>query len=284
VILMSNIQWTDPEIQSRVTPVKAIHIKELRQQVETNQESISSHLSDASTLVTKDGTLQEGLNAEMLGGHKIDDIVLKSGGGDNAVIPGLNSDLVDGWGLASTLDDLGLVLGTETIVSIISALPNKGIALFNVGSGYNVAQYPASTGSLRIFKISDTAVSIEFASGSNGADLWIGNYNGTTFSGWNKIFANASYQPPLNKGGVPEFLAGTDASKPACASTTVGSVYIATDTYKIYRNTGSVWKSIGGQANSVVRGDSTTALVLQVVTADPTTPAVGSMWLRSDLI
>ena len=47
-----------------------------------------------------------------------------------------------------------------------------------------------------------------------------------------------------NSGGVPEALADTEANRPAAGVT--GRIFIATDTHKIYRDTGTAWDVIGG--------------------------------------
>jgi len=48
----------------------------------------------------------------------------------------------------------------------------------------------------------------------------------------------------LNLGSIPSIQSGLDASKPAAGN--VGRVYIATDTCKIYRDSGTAWVMIGG--------------------------------------
>lgn len=47
----------------------------------------------------------------------------------------------------------------------------------------------------------------------------------------------------INSGGVPSIQAGLDANKPAPG--TAGSLYVATDTQIIYRDTGSAWAKVG---------------------------------------
>jgi hypothetical protein len=82
-------------------------------------------------------------------------------------------------------------------------------------------------------------------------DLWIDTsttpnslkkYNGT---GWGIIGAVTPEQigAVKNAGNVPSIQSGLDASKPAAG--TAGRLYIATDTFKIYRDNGTSWDIIG---------------------------------------
>ena len=52
-----------------------------------------------------------------------------------------------------------------------------------------------------------------------------------------------------NSGGVPEALADTETNRPAAGVT--GRIFIATDTRKIYRDTGTAWDVIGGGAGTL---------------------------------
>jgi len=121
-----------------------------------------------------------------------------------------------------------------------------------------------------------------------------------------------------NSGGVVEAKAGTLASRPSAG--VVGRIYVATDTKAIYYDTGSAWVQVAtlswndlankpssytpsshasthakGGADAItvdwtqlrnipdIRNQSSAALTLEVRTSDPTSPAVGRIWLRSDL-
>ncbi|MCS7463374.1 hypothetical protein N0M98_25035 [Paenibacillus doosanensis] len=59
--------------------------------------------------------------------------------------------------------------------------------------------------------------------------------------------------------------------------------------HTLKRYTGSVWRDVGIPATSIqnaidnARKDSTKEFVLEVRTSDPASPAIGRMWLRSDL-
>lgn len=56
-----------------------------------------------------------------------------------------------------------------------------------------------------------------------------------------------------NQGTVPGMASGTDAAKPAAA--TAGKIYIATDTKRIYRDTGAAWVEIARFAGNITAAD-----------------------------
>jgi len=49
----------------------------------------------------------------------------------------------------------------------------------------------------------------------------------------------------VNETGVPGIMAGPESQRPAASPETVGRIFIATDTRRIYRDTGSAWDLIG---------------------------------------
>jgi hypothetical protein len=57
-----------------------------------------------------------------------------------------------------------------------------------------------------------------------------------------------------NDGGTPAIQSGLDASKPAVG--TAGKIYIASDTKKIYRDTGAVWDVVGAASGNTPGGSA----------------------------
>lgn len=59
----------------------------------------------------------------------------------------------------------------------------------------------------------------------------------------------------LNQSGVPAFSAGTLANRPAAGY--IGRIYISTDTFAFYRDTGAGWDLIGGPGTGTITGSLT---------------------------
>jgi hypothetical protein len=70
-----------------------------------------------------------------------------------------------------------------------------------------------------------------------------------------------------NAGGTPSIQAGTDSSKPSAG--VVGRIYVATDTKKIYRDSGTSWDVIGTINWSDITGKPTTLAGYGITDATP---------------
>lgn len=85
----------------------------------------------------------------------------------------------------TSLAQVGLSVGSETIESIAAALPTWGELRLTVGSAYNTSIYPVSYGSLKIAKYgSDSSrVIFEFVQKSTNR-AWFGVYDSTAVTPW----------------------------------------------------------------------------------------------------
>ena len=110
----------------------------------------------------------------------------------------------------TSLLQLGLTIGSETIDAIIAALPNKSSLWMAVNTevdGYNPTQYPYKYGYLQIDRLWPNRVSIIYIAPnprmSNTAEHWIGQFWGGNFNGWvRQATAEPSieYNLPLTSG------------------------------------------------------------------------------------
>lgn len=76
----------------------------------------------------------------------------------------------------------------------------------------------------------------------------------------NKLEASDVANKVNNLGDVPSFQSGLDVEKPVAS--TLGEIYIATDTKKIYRDTGTAWETIG--ISSTISENFTTQIQTEV--------------------
>ena len=97
-------------------------------------------------------------------------------------------------------------------------------------------------------------------------------HKSTHASGGSDPLAPADIGAIANAGGTPSIMAGTQASRPAAG--VVGRIFIATDTQRIYRDTGSAWVLVGavGKIVAISSGSglniSTTASVASPADTD----------------
>lgn len=139
-----------------------------------------------------------------------------------------------GWKVYNDITELGLTVGTETIDSIVQALPDKSELRFMKVTANTSAAYPATAGVLHIKRYANYRVEITFANGDgNGPRKWYGYYDTNitpNFTGWQEIIAPKDEMPNLiaNSSGLMG-LTGWTHSKNTTASgewsTTVDTVY-----------------------------------------------------------
>jgi hypothetical protein len=89
------------------------------------------------------------------------------------------------------LTDLGLVIGSETIISIVNAMTDGSIAILEITNTNNTAQYPASTGTLLIFRDTIQNTTLEFT-GNSTQLKWYSRYIDTLNPKytWKKIYTS----------------------------------------------------------------------------------------------
>lgn len=91
-----------------------------------------------------------------------------------------------GYGIKSYigLPPIGLEVGTETIESIVEAMPTWSEIIATVGSQCNISIYPSTYGTLRVTKCSDNSrVIFEFVKKSSN-QRWLGVYDGSVSQSW----------------------------------------------------------------------------------------------------
>ena len=100
---------------------------------------------------------------------------------------------VDGkWIIYSSLSDLGLSAGTETINAIIHNMSAHSTLFLGPNSSYNTSEYPyAGGGIMTIHKVSPSRAVIDFTCYNHVDERWQGAY-ADSFFGWAKYNLNAT--------------------------------------------------------------------------------------------
>ena len=131
----------------------------------------------------------------------------------------LNEEIKHNIKTYSSLTQLGLTGGSETIASIVQAMVQDSQLVYYVGSsGFNTSIYPTAFGTLLIIKKTNIRTMLFFLSTNN--DLYTGHYyisNGTeTWSGWERIvkndevsnpnlLINSDFRYPINQRGLTTY-------------------------------------------------------------------------------
>ncbi|WP_168196448.1 tail fiber domain-containing protein [Bdellovibrio sp. NC01] len=137
----------------------------------------------------------------------------------------------------------------------VAKINGSPVAISSVSSG----QYLKYNGTSWV----NSALSIA-ASDLPASGVTAGTYKSVTVDSYGRVTAGTS--PTLlsgygitdavkNDGSTPSIQSGLDASKPAFGTT--GKIYVATDTKKIYRDTGSAWDMIGSSVTGTVTSVAT---------------------------
>jgi len=90
----------------------------------------------------------------------------------------------------ATYGSLGIIVGEETIESIVSAMPNNSVLRQDVGVGCNGAIYPTAYGIIEVWKNNDPRTNLIFYQKGTGK-MWFGVYDGTMankWTGWKGVF------------------------------------------------------------------------------------------------
>lgn len=135
----------------------------------------------------------------------------------------------------TSITQLGLTAGSETIGSIVSSLPINSRLVGAVGASSNTAIYPYDYGTLIVDKIDEYRTIFTFYKKENNA-MWVGTYDAnkaTPWSGWSKIY-NAEDKPTAE-----EILPGTFVGK-MMAQYTAGSNLGESQLRNIYAGTASM--------------------------------------------
>ncbi len=125
---------------------------------------------------------------------------------------GVNSDLAERTIKTYTsLEQIGLTTGSETIADIATNLPSNSELLFAVSSS-NANIYPYTGGSVRITRTWSGRVKFEFwtANASATDKLYVGIYGGTSWSGWEKIALNSDLALIDSRDEVTDLIAEAD--------------------------------------------------------------------------
>lgn len=110
----------------------------------------------------------------------------------------------------TSLTQIGLTAGSETILDIIKNIPTYSELMFTMSKeGYNYSEYPGTYGICKVCRGSDPRVSLEFAfitnSGITTPRRYVGSGisdgNNSNWSGWFAVF-NEAYLPKTGDMGV----------------------------------------------------------------------------------
>lgn len=105
----------------------------------------------------------------------------------------------------TSLDQIGLTEGSETIESIASKLPTYSILSYVVGSNSNLAQYPNSNyGLLVVNKTVPSRIVFTFTNsqGTQHEGHFAITSNGNTWTGWQQIATTIVYTAEVVSGGA----------------------------------------------------------------------------------
>jgi hypothetical protein len=118
------------------------------------------------------------------------------------MLAALDNKVEGKWTIYTSLADVGITPGTETIIDIVGAMADSSILILfvNAGTGANPnnpTEYPVKTGTLTIVKSNMARVYIDFSGSGNAIvsvnERWIASYYDSAsadppiFSGWKKI-------------------------------------------------------------------------------------------------
>ncbi|QUH29999.1 hypothetical protein [Vallitalea guaymasensis] len=110
--------------------------------------------------------------------------------GNSEVVNEVKED-VGGWKIYNNITELGLTIGSETIVDICEAMPDKSELRFMKITTNPSTAYPMASGILNIRKYSSYRTEVRFVWGyDNKTKEWIGYYDTNiepNFSGWKCI-------------------------------------------------------------------------------------------------
>jgi len=91
----------------------------------------------------------------------------------------------------TSLEQIGITVGEETIDGIMASLPNNSMLMFHVTSSNNASQYPTTTATCIIYKSMDSRTSLTLEA-ANTSRRWFAEHytaNGNiTWTGWKEIF------------------------------------------------------------------------------------------------
>lgn len=135
----------------------------------------------------------------------------------------------------TSVSQLGLTVGQETIGGIVSAMPVNSRLVGAVGAQSNTSIYPYGYGTLVVDKIDEYRTVFTFYKKEDNA-TWFGTYDAnktTPWSGWSKIYNDE------NKPSAEEILPGTFIGK-MMAQYTAGSNLGESQLRNIYAGTASM--------------------------------------------
>ena len=96
----------------------------------------------------------------------------------------------DNYGIKTytTLEQIGLTKGSETLIGIATNLPDNSILTLTITTEYNITEYPYKYGILVVQKLNNYRVGFTFFQ-DNGIAEWINYYNagGSDVKGWARL-------------------------------------------------------------------------------------------------
>ena len=89
----------------------------------------------------------------------------------------------------TSIAQLGLTEGSETLSDIATNMSNNSVAILNVQSSCNVSEYPVGYGVLTVNKLNISRVSFIFTETGGASTLrqWFASYNGGKLNGWKRV-------------------------------------------------------------------------------------------------
>lgn len=99
----------------------------------------------------------------------------------------------------TSLSQLGLTEGSETLSDIATNMSNNSMAILNAQSSCNVSEYPVGYGVLTVNKLNINRVSFIFTETGGASTLrqWFASYNGGKLNGWKRVCTTSVVDIPF---------------------------------------------------------------------------------------
>lgn len=117
----------------------------------------------------------------------------------------------DNYGIKTytSLEQIGLTTGSETLIGIATNLPDNSILTLTITTEYNITEYPYKYGILVVQKLNNYRVGFTFFQ-DNGTAEWINYYNagGPDVKGWARLCGTSVTDVPVTKLTVTGWASG----------------------------------------------------------------------------
>lgn len=150
-------------------------------------------------LITNMGETIDGITAEDVGARPDTWMPTASevGAPTTAELDSVKDDLANFMPVYTDLAQIGITTGSETIDSIMSALPKYSALNIAITGSHNASIYPMTAGSMFVRKTWSGRARFEFYSADNTRKdlIYFALHNGTSFTGWIELGNKNGYLP-----------------------------------------------------------------------------------------